>query len=537
MLLYKTQKIKKFQTGGGWNNKIDRVIYTQEDRDKSEFFTPNMIEDLPGACKGNACLLYNKGLAHIPGVKTTTDIENNRGVVTTPTAPTEEQIQKYPYFKGDGSMGSVDSWDIAGILAQNGTAFYNINDEKADFKNTDKAPVGTFFLWGPDEDEHTNGYSSTQGFKNSNHTMIKVGWDKDTGESVLMDGYDKKLYTVSQAAEKWSRYKLQTAIAPNENLNLNQEFFTKYFEENNKNLAVNVPNTFDKLRNNIELEKEFYKDTKADKYLTYDLQNFSKSLVDNSENLSRDLNLNREQYIKMSNFLAATSMNESKAGKSLHGALGSLAELAGSSTGMTQLNFDNILNDPKLASIAAKYGIYSKSDLRDPYKSGIASMIYLSALDKSSANWESKGNANPSIIKSHGATTLFSSPIKWLKNEVRGVPTKRRPDEYSNGYYVLPNGKNVKLNASSDEQNAILLKRAVEEYYPGKSHLYSYKDGEVIRQAEGNVELSPEERWATAWRSPGVLFRGDATKNKYVQKTMFNLNNYLKSQSVLTTGI
>jgi hypothetical protein len=521
-------KVKKFQPGKGFNTRIDKVIYTAEDRANSDFFRDNMLEGTLGNCKGDACLLYTKGLGYIPGVKTIGDIENARGLLTTSTQPTPEQIEKYPYLKGD-YKGSVDSWDLAGVYADSGKTFYNILDENRNENFDLDTPVGTFYLWGPDQDMHPYGYSKAKGYKNSNHTMIKVGWDKDTGESILMDAYDKKLYTLSEAREVWKKYNLQTVIAPEENLNLNREFFQKFFDEQNKSYDFEVQNPYDKIKKSVGFEKAVNNSSEGEKYLTHDLGNFTLALVQHANNLAKDLNLDPDKYKQMVNFLTATAMTETKGGKSLKGIKGYASELVGSSIGMTQINPDNIFNDPRLASIADKYGIRSRSDLKDPYKAGLASMIYLSQLDKSSKSLYNRGNENPRVIKSKEAPGMWSSPKQFFSRDLRGS-SFQKPDETFDGYYMLPNGKRVFLNYDVDDQyKTALLRKEVEKYYPNQGNLYSVKNGEVYRQAEGNVELSPEERWATAWRSPGVLLRGDATKNKYVNKTMYNLDNYIRS--------
>lgn len=536
MLLYKNY-IPKFQAGSSFNSRVNTFEYTQEDRDNSPFFNENMIKDLQHNCKGDACLLYTKGLGYIPGVKTIADIENARGILSTSTTPTPEQIAKYPYLRGDTRMGSVDSWDAAGVFADSGITYFNSLKDDPEKFNDAATPVGTFYLWGPEgRDSHPEGYSKDKGYNNSNHTMIKVGWDKDTGESVLLDGYSQKLYTLSQAKKAWSNYSLQTAIAPSENENLNKEFFQNYLTSAPViSSTENLPNSYDRLKNNLEFLSGVKGKKVGSEFLNIDLQNFSKAMVDNAGSLSSTLGIDRNKYIKMMNFLIATAMSESKGGKSLKGLKGNLSEFLGSTIGLTQLNPDNIFNDPQLAVVAAKYGIESESDIKDPYKAGIASIIYLSQLDKTSERLYNKGNENPRLIKSKRDPNAFTSPWESaklaVKREFRG--TKYKPDEYRNGYYVLPNGKSVKLNYATDELNEKALKAAVEQYMPGQSNLYSYKNGEVYRQATGNVELTPEERWSTAWRSPGVLLKGDATKNKYVQKTMYNLNNYIRSAGAL----
>jgi hypothetical protein len=173
---------------------------------KSDLAYLNKVEEY---CPGGNCLettrnAYDMLAGRVQGIPTSSDIwSKDLNVHSKKGTPSANDIKQYPYFAGDSGSGTVDSWDIHGVIVQEGGKnLFNVNNPTPiDYK---KIPVGAVIGWGPANAKDSSysgrskGYNKKFGMQPSHHSTMVVGYSED-GEPLVYDGYLKKYMTLTEA--------------------------------------------------------------------------------------------------------------------------------------------------------------------------------------------------------------------------------------------------------------------------------------------------------------------------------------------------
>jgi hypothetical protein len=262
---------------------------------------------------------------------------------------------------------------------------------------------------------------------------------------------------------------------------------------------------------------------KPNKNLSPEMNSFISSILKNQDKLSADLGVTPGQYSNYSDWLYAIAMNETKGGRSPNHKIQTPLGL-GSTIGLTQLNIDNILNNPGLKEVAEKYGVTQKSDLKDPAKAAIASMIYAANLDKTSKR-------NYEIGKPGGERTFRYNPRSAAYNS-KGFLAESSDGKTPAKYIPIRSGRSTLI--SDDKRSIEDIQRDLDEFNPG---VYTVKQegagggGQIVitKKTKGykdNTPLSEAERFFYSWQSPNAVRTGDAQgKSAYVAKANSSLRD------------
>jgi hypothetical protein len=493
-------------------------------------------------CPGGNCLettrnAYDMLPGRIQGIPTTSAIwSEDLKVHSKKGTPTADDIKKYPYFAGDSGSGTLDSWDAHGrIVETGGKNFYNINTPTP--INYKEIPVGALIGWGPknrkdsDKSARNKGYNIKFGMQPSHHSTMVVGYSED-GEPIVYDGYLEKYMTLTEAkANIGSRldYELENISAPKSILNntqdnlKNQGILLNYIPPTNVNpnkilTAVNQP-WAQIPEGSAKRPPRFNKEMMVE---------FNSALINNKGELMRNLNMSSEKYDELIKVANAISAQESEGG-------GGLSFVDGATIGMTQLNPDNIFKDSELKKAADKpYMLNDGSNnilntsliQKSPSASAVATMIYLSKLEKDAQKLYAEGK----IPKDRS----FTKNSNVFKDLVRSNTSKYNAD----GFFVEEAKKRIDLSpfeggllSSPDPVAAAeLLNKTA-----GTTDKYkvSVKDGNLVvtMKTKGNADLSFAEIIAYAWQSPKTLKLGDAQGDSVYTRRIKNYYDLLNNST------
>lgn len=458
-----------------------------------------------GDCLASAWNVYDKLLAGKYNIPNSTNLKESWGLKSLKEeqfnkmspANQEALLKSTPYFgRPNGHLSlSADSWDIHGILIdKEGVNLFTDDSGKWNKWNSlsddqrkqiyDKITIGTIIGLGGGYTKQTTNYNKTKGLVANRHSGVVVGFDKD-GVPIIYD-----------SAKKYRRLDNNIeGMFPITNITVPKELSNKTFS------GLQTEGIFEDTMKDIT--------TKAK---TREMVPFINKLKDKRESLMADLGINSSQYNNYTEWLSAIAENETKGGT--HWGHKTQTPLGlGSTIGMTQLNIDNIINNPGLAQIAKKYGITGKSDLKNPEKEAIAAMIYAANLDKTSKRLYESG-------KKEGSRIFNFNP---------------RSNAYNNkGFLVEESNIRVPIVSNQNNISGISYHRSIEDiqkdldrYAPGKYRAFKSQNGVSIeKKTSGNAELTPEERFFYAWQSPNTLRTGDAQGgSRYVAKGKQSLEN------------
>ena len=301
------------------------------------------------------------------------------------------------------------------------------------------------------------GINSKHGLADNRHSAIVIGYDADGIPVVFEGGLYKR---IDQGLSKTIT-----------NITVPAQVADKTFEGlKSSGVLTNEYNPLSIKLNPKETSKE--------------MQQMLSSLTKNKEKLVADLFLTPNQYDAYAKALVSLSMNETEGGKGLGHRVQTPLGL-GKTIGITQLNFDNIANKPELAAMAKKYGITKKSDLKDPNKAAIASMIYMKDLDKTSSILYRKGK--------EGSTRTFA-------------PTRAKSfNEYTGAFYIDETGKHIQTRMPATgmyggpkgiERSLKSIQADLDKQAPGIYTVYKNENGQIRidKKTQGNIELAPQER-------------------------------------------
>ena len=489
-------------------------------------------------CPGGNCLettrnAYDMLPGRIPGIPTTSAIwSEDLKVHSKKGTPTADDIKKYPYFAGDSGSGTLDSWDAQGrIVETGGKNFYNINTPTP--INYKEIPVGALIGWGPKNQKNSNDKSRNQGYnikfgmQPSHHSTMVVGYSED-GEPIVYDGFLEKYMTLTEAkANIGSRldYELENISAPKSVLNntqdnlKNQGILLNYIPPTNIN-----PNKILSAANQPWAQIQDDSIKRAPRFNKQMMTEFNSALINNKGELMRNLNISSEKYEEFSKILLAISAQESEGG-------GALKLFDNSSVGMTQLLTDNIFTDDKLKKAAAKpymlndgtNNILSASLIqKSPSASAVASMIYLSQLEKSAQAKYAEGK----IPKERSVTK-----INYLTDILRSNTAKYNSD----GFFVEEVNKRIDLSPFEggmfSDINPVGAAELLNKTAGTNRYKVEVKDGDLVikYKTKGNANLSNAEIIAYGWQSLNTLKSGDAQGDSIYTRRVKNYYDLLNN--------
>jgi hypothetical protein len=349
-----------------------------------------------GNCLENTKKGYDMTAGRIAGIPNSNDIwTKDLNIISTANKPSEKLVKQYPYFEGDTSFGSADSWDIHGAIVKAGGK--NIYSQSKGQGMPKDIPIGAFVGWGPTgtrESSHWDrkkGLNTKYGLQPSHHSTQVVSYNEQ-GEPIVYDSYLGKYGTLSNISKDLQSslgYDLENISVPKSVAGNTRDSLSK------KGLLKNelTPYTAD-VNKLLSATKQGWAQIKEDGNMRSakpdreKLDAFAKALSDNKGELISSLKLKNEDYDRLANTALAIAMTESEGG----GALG-FADNFGSTQGMTQLNPSNIKDDKRLSSaLNKKYkNNASPTNVLDPSSSALATMMYLSVAEKDAKRLYNKG--------------------------------------------------------------------------------------------------------------------------------------------------
>ncbi len=503
---------------------------------KADLAYLNKVEEYcpKGNCLETTRNAYDMLPGRIQGIPTSSDIwSNDLKIHSKKGTPTANDIKQYPYFAGDSGSGTVDSWDIHGVIVANGGKnLFNINNPTPiDYK---QIPVGAVIGWGPANKKDSSysgrskGYNKQFGMQPSHHSTMVTGYS-ETGEPIVYDGFLKKYMTLTEAKANIGSslsYELENISAPKSILNNTQDnlrsqgILLNYIPPTNVN-----PNKILAAANQPWAQIPEGSAKRAPRFNKQMMTEFNSALMNNKGELMRNLNISSEKYDELAKVALAISAQESEGG-------GALGVIDGSTIGMTQLNPDNIFKDDKLKKAASKPYILNDGGnnilkpelIKTPSGSAVATMIYLSKLDKDSERYYNEGK----VPKDRS----FTKNSNIIKDALRSNTSKYNAD----GFFVEEANKRIDLSpfeggmlSSPDPVAAqkLLNKTA------GAADKYkvSVKNGSLVvtMKTKGNADLSVAERIGYAWQSPNTLKSGDAQGDSVYTRRIKNYYDLLNN--------
>jgi hypothetical protein len=438
-------------------------------------------------------------------------------------------VRGVPYFKGrtDGYTGqppgqydyTADSWDIHGILvSQGGTSlltgqnsFNNLSPEEKANLYSQMTP-GTIVGFGRSSDDN-GGYNNDMGLADATHSTIVVGYAED-GVPIL---YDYGIYRrLDDNPQFYGNNKYMTNITvPSGVAGKNIDYLKRegMYDMPISDFTANMDKVYeDSDRGSFRLTRD-----------RYEMKPFYNSLQSNKNSLMHDLKLSDEEYNWMAKSLIGIAMQESGGGTATEYTGSDVffdMNTPGADThGLTQLNWNNIEDDYQLKRIAEKYDITKASDLMDPEKAAIASMIYgYRNLAVSRRNYD-KG-VEPGV-------RTFKPGYDWKDALREGFQGARV--QYPGPYFITEDNKRIDFeeeqrNYSSFGTVVAKIDRDIEDIqadfdrlYPpggdGPTYRVKKKDGKIIVEkmtVGNNPELTDQQKFIYNWNNPGALRTGDA---------------------------
>ncbi len=356
---------------------------------------------------------------------------------------------------------------------------------------------------------YQKGLNPKKGLTGSGHSTQVVGYD-ERGVPVIYDYGDYLPIDKLGLGEGglYSIDKISNITIPKEHIGKNLEWAKEkghWTGEDPKDLNLNLEPILSQWGQDDDELPDFYSGLKDEKF-----------------NLMDDLNLKENQYNDMAAALIGISMQETEGGGGLQHTVEQL--LPGTwkqeTSGLTQLMWSNIEDDEKLKNIAEKYGITKQSDLKDPRKSAIASMIYGSRNYLAAQKNLKKGSGKEGVRTYYPPT--WKGKIKDFQKEFKGDGITYDGKEFKTeggGKVDFFSGINMFGLGSMDsleEIQANLDKASEKEGWPGRytARYQTNDDGEEVlvidKKTKGNADLDPIDAFIYNWNSPYSLTSGDA---------------------------
>jgi hypothetical protein len=257
------------------------------------------------------------------------------------------------------------------------------------------------------------------------------------------------------------------------------------------------------------------------------ITSFSKALEENKGVLMQNLGIDSQQYDMYAKLALAIAAQETEGGGSL-----GVTDTLGSTMGMTQLNWNNIAANDKLLRASKKpyangITLKNKNDLMDPYKSAIATMIYLSQLSKDADRLYKKGSG-PGTTRTVVEPDITTSGMQFIRSSSATYNI--------DGFYIDELDRRVDLSKYEGDLLNSPNPSGAEAYLnsltgnKGKYKVTTNEDGYLkitYKTAGNNPNLTQVEKMAYAWQSPNTLKSGDAQGDSQYVKRILNYYNTL----------
>ena len=527
------------------NNLQDFTITQQELdylNDKDNNYCPG------GNCLENTKNAFNKTAGTIPGVKDYYETwEKDLQATSQKNKPTQEQIEEMPWYKGDGNVASVDSWDVQGkIVDSGGTTVYNKNNSDSTY-TPGKAAIGSIYSFGPSSrkdsgnKKRNQGYSKEFNLQPSHHSVSVVGFDDESNENILYDAYFREYLNESDLIKKWEdhnlNYELEAIGTPKNYTGLTRENLkgNKYLKQDKTvrpyelDLKKLQPLTEDNEVQYTERDSDGNVSSRQPRFNSSAMKPFVNSLKKNKGVVMDVLNIGNSQYDELANLAVALAMGESEGGAGLS------LDFLGETQGLTQLNYENISKDEVLnkslkkinSKLDKKERITDIGSLRNPSKSAIASLLYLSKVKSRSKQAYEQG-LNPS-------ERTFYDNSNSLKETFRYSSAKINKDSF----YVDAIGERIPFKDIPGWDNKDT--KEVTNYLNTVSKSNDYiaklddkgKISVTMKTKGNNPNLSLGKRIGYFWQSPNSLKTGDAQgDNVHASR----INHYFNSINNLQSG-
>jgi hypothetical protein len=485
-----------------------------------------------GYCPGGNCLEntrkgYDMTAGRIPGIPSSGDIwTKDLQLISTKGTPGEKLVKENPYFAGDTSFGSADSWDIHGAIVKAGGK--NIYSQAKGQTMPKDIAIGSMIGWGPagtrasSYSNRQKGFNTKYGLQPSHHSTQVVSYNEQ-GESIVYDSYLGKYGPLSEIAKDLKSslgYELENISVPKsvagntrENLakkGLLKNDLTDYSPDINKLIGA-TDQSWAQIKEDGKVRSP-----KVDQDA---LNEFARALSKNKGELVSSLRITNADYDRLANTALALAMTESEGG----GALG-FSDRFGNTQGMTQLNVDNIKKDARLKSALDKNykSKVSVTNLLSPASSAIATMMYLSVADKDAKRLYNKG-LKPGV-------RTFNQP--GLIENFRSTNSRLNKD----GIFIDELNKRIPYSEipGYDKEDVTQVNNYLKKLTKSDKYSFVNKDGDLslkMKTKGNNPKLTDVEKIAYMWQSPNSLKTGDAEgKSEYVNKikNYYNLLNLKK---------
>jgi hypothetical protein len=490
-----------------------------------------------GYCPGGNCLEntrkgYDMTAGRIPGIPSSGDIwTKDLQLISTASTPSEKLVKENPYFRGDTSFGSADSWDIHGAIVKAGGK--NIYSQAKGQVIPKDIAIGSMVGYGPAgtrESSHSNrnqGMNKDYGYQPSHHSTQVVSYSV-TGEPVVYDSYLNKYGPLSQIAKELKSslgYEIENISVPKSVAGNTRENLAKKGLLNNE-LTEYSPDINKLIGGTKQGWAQIKEDGKmrSPKVDNDALGEFARALSKNKGELVSSLRLSNADYDRLANTALALAMTESEGG----GALG-FSDRFGSTQGMTQLNVDNIKNDARLKSALGKNykSKVSVTNLLSPGSSAVATMMYLSVAEKDAKRLYNKGlKAGVKTFNQPGFIENFRASNSRLNKDGVFIDelNKRIPYSEIPGY---------------DDEDVTQVNNYLKKLTKSDKYNFVNKDGDLslkMKTKGNNPKLTDIEKIAYMWQSPNSLKTGDAEgKSEYVNKIK-NYYNLLTAKKMEQGG-
>lgn len=441
--------------------------------------------------------------------------------------PTPEELEKYPYSRGDTKYISMDAWDIvrqmrktnpgAVVFDALGGRDYVSEDEyrsldMLDYNNfmqryKNKLAVGAYINVG----NPTGGRNSTMG---GSHTLRVIGWDDEKKDFLVFDYGDVKNLKEAMYVKGGNRAFWGAANIPGK-----EHLTIPYFRKKQELMNTPSKEKYIKGLNKVPVigddgEIEYIKPSKSYK-------KFHKVLGTNKNYIVGGLGMDPDDYDRYAKIALTLGLGETKG----HNLFSQLTDMVpgSESVGPAQLVEDNVAH--KYKQTLSKYKKSSNE------YNALATLLYISELDNYKDNWVELGRESQ------------ERPYKRKNMEDTHKRIARKIQGSKNyGYFKSDSGRDffrhdefeTKLPYKKPWQSREEYTKSVNEVLPEKFR-FAYDDNgdrTIYSTTEGNQEFSEtlknlEDFVYYAWQSPNTVRYGDAQGESGYYRNMWKIHDDL----------
>ena len=470
--------------------------------------------------------------------ESTEDTKKKLGVnYSKATAPTEEEKEKYIYFKGDTESGSFDAWDIEPVYRQSSPQNIIYSPSEEDRKTIGrgrlsmeelmknykgKIPLGSYITLGLHDEPTADGKGkqyvnkpshSTRvvGFLESGEPLIAdYGKIRPLSESSYMNNPDTEIYSITSIPGK-EKHTFDSFIDQDKLFNTpnNTPYITDF-----ENLKVNTKEGVETVKGSKKFKK------------------FHDDIVENKNKVMAYTGMSSEDYDRNAKVVLALAGQETEFGQ--HWVYKNIKKLGfGDSKGVSSLRMENLDNNEGLFDVLPK---------NKRLKETVGTVIHADQLYKylkqgddfyrnqDEKRYDSEGKEIEQV-KAVGFRKFRRADENFITNLFRG----RRQSGYINSDFgkkdvfrdgdieiELPKRFGKSKEKYTEEVNKLLAEKGLEGNYKYGSD----KKGSYIAKSTDGNDIAPtrENLLFYGWQSPSVVIGGDADGDSTYYKN--NVKNY-----------